>query len=57
MKKAAVAFVVALMMVPFMGTAAFASGEADASGATEKVECLVRVYVNEGGESGLDCLD
>ena len=22
----------------------------------EKVECLFRVYINEGGESGLDCL-
>lgn len=57
MKKAAVAFVVAAMMVPFMGTAAFASGVTDASGATEKIECLGRVYINEGGESGLDCLN
>ncbi len=57
MKKAAVAFVVAVMTVPFMGSAAVASGEADASGATEKIECLFRVYINEGGESGLDCLN
>ncbi|MDQ3915315.1 MAG: hypothetical protein M3323_08310 [Actinomycetota bacterium] len=26
------------------------------SGIVERVECLFRVYVNEGGENGLDCL-
>lgn len=49
----------ALMMVPFMAPVASAqdpSGLVD-SGIVEKVECLFRVYVNEGGESGLDCLN
>jgi hypothetical protein len=26
------------------------------TGVTEKVECMFRVYIQEGGESGLDCL-
>lgn len=55
-KKAIAAFLMAMMIVPFMGAAAFASDPADVSGATDKVECLGRVYIQEGGESGLDCL-
>lgn len=40
---------------------ATASGVASADPAVEtnvveRVECLFRVYVNEGGEQGLDCL-
>lgn len=46
----------ALTIVPFMGAVASASDLVDST-ATEKVECLFRVYINEGGESGLDCLD
>jgi len=49
-KKTFAAFLVALFIVPFMGSAALAST------ATDKVECLFRVYIQEGGEQGLDCL-
>ena len=30
--------------------------EAVESNITDKVECMFRVYIQEGGESGLDCL-
>ena len=56
-KRSIAAVVTALVIVPFMGTAAFAADPVDASGATDKVACLFRVYIQEGGESGLDCLD
>jgi hypothetical protein len=56
-KRSVAALSLALVMVPFIGSAASAQdpGVVD-SGVVEKVECLFRVYVNEGGESGLDCL-
>ena len=55
MKRFAAALVGALMLVPFLGSAAFAGDIVDTD-ATDKVECLFRVYIQEGGESGLDCL-
>ena len=54
-KKSVVAVVVGLMLVPFGATVASASDVVDTN-AKEKVECLFRVYIQEGGESGLDCL-
>ena len=57
-KKSVAALSLALLMVPFMGSTALAQDPAGLvdSEIVEKVECLFRVYVNEGGESGLDCL-
>ena len=48
--------VVALLAaaVPFAGPAA--AGELVDTSATDKVQCLFRVYVNEGGQNGLNCL-
>lgn len=54
-KKAVAALSLALMMVA--GTAAAASAQPAAeTNIVERVECLFRVYINEGGEQGLDCL-
>ncbi len=55
-KRILAAFSLALMMVPFVGSAALAGPGVADTGLVEKVECLFRVYINEGGESGLDCL-
>lgn len=48
-----------LLMVPAI--VASTAGPASAtdpvqSNVVERVECMFRVYVTEGGESGLDCL-
>jgi len=32
------------------------TGSPAATGTKEKVECMFRVYIQEGGDSGLDCL-
>lgn len=57
LRRMAAALSLALMTVPFLGSAASAQdpGVAD-SGIVERVECLFRTYINEGGENGLDCL-
>ena len=49
-KRSVVAVVVGLMLVPFVGSAASAE-----TNTKEKVECLFRVYIQEG-DGGLDCL-
>jgi hypothetical protein len=54
-KRSIAALSLALMMVPVMASAASAADPVD-TGIVERVECLFRVYINEGGESGLDCL-
>ncbi|MDQ3953657.1 MAG: hypothetical protein M3279_11965 [Actinomycetota bacterium] len=54
-KRAAAVLSLALMALPLAAPAASASDPVD-SNAVEKVECMFRVYVNEGGENGLDCL-
>lgn len=33
-----------------------AANELTDTNLTEKVECMFRVYISEGGESGLECL-
>jgi hypothetical protein len=42
----------------FTQTTGGASAKSDAvdTGIVQKVECMFRVYIQEGGESGLDCL-
>ncbi|HJR45666.1 MAG TPA: hypothetical protein VJ927_08690 [Actinomycetota bacterium] len=57
-KRSMAAVALAVTMVPFVGSVALA---ADPTGAAdtnikERVECMFRVYIQEGGESGLDCL-
>ena len=54
-KRSVAALSLALMMIPFIGSAASASELVD-SDVVDRVECLFRVYVTEGGEGGLDCL-
>ena len=54
-KRAAAAVSLALMAVPFMVSAASAANPVETN-IVERVECLFRVYVTEGGEQGLDCL-
>jgi hypothetical protein len=54
-KKAAAAVSLALMAVPVTASAALAADPAETN-IVERVECLFRVYVTEGGEQGLDCL-
>ncbi|HYI46624.1 MAG TPA: hypothetical protein VE174_14295 [Actinomycetota bacterium] len=49
-KRSVAAVVLAMMMVGLTG------GAASASDAKEKVECLFRVYIQEG-DGGLECLD
>lgn len=58
-KRSVAALSLAVLMVPFMGSTASAQdpGGLVDSQIVEKVECLFRVYVNEGGENGLDCLN
>ncbi|HEX2196712.1 MAG TPA: hypothetical protein VHJ76_07275, partial [Actinomycetota bacterium] len=55
MKKAAAILSLALTTLPMTASAASANDLVD-SNPVEKVECIFRVYVNEGGENGLDCL-
>ncbi len=55
MKRLAGSMVVALMLVPFGASPASAQELVD-SRIVERVECLFRVYVNEGGQNGLECL-
>lgn len=46
----------ALALVP-LGTGVASAGNPVAeTNVTEKIECMFRVYVTEGGENGLDCL-
>jgi hypothetical protein len=55
-KRAVAALSLALMLVPFIGAATSAqASEIVDSQIVERVECLFRVYINEGGENGLDC--
>lgn len=54
-KRVAASVSLALMAVPFMVSAASAADPAETN-IVERVECLFRVYVTEGGEQGLDCL-
>jgi hypothetical protein len=54
MKKAVAALVLALAIVP--AAPAVAAGDPVETNVIERVECLFRVYVTEGGEQGLDCL-
>jgi cytochrome c biogenesis protein CcdA len=55
MKKLAMVLGAAVMVVPVSAGAA-AAGEAAETNVIERIECLFRVYVTEGGEQGLDCL-
>ncbi len=58
MRKTMAAALLALATIPAaagVATAREANPLAD-SNVVERVECLVRVYVTEGGEQGLDCL-
>jgi hypothetical protein len=50
LKRSIAAILMALTMVPFLG------GAASASDVKQKVQCMFRQYIQEGGESGLDCL-
>jgi hypothetical protein len=54
-KRAAAVLSLALVALPMTAPAASATDPID-SNIIEKIECLVRVYINEGGENGLDCL-
>jgi hypothetical protein len=54
-KKAVAVLAMALLALPVTAGAASANDPLD-SNVVEKVECMLRVYVNEGGENGLDCL-
>jgi hypothetical protein len=54
-KRTVAAFLLTVVIIPFAATSAFASEIVD-SQATDKVECFFRVYIQEGGENGLDCL-
>lgn len=54
-KRLAGCLTVALMVLPFVPSPASAQDLVD-SRIVERIECLFRVYVNEGGENGLDCL-
>lgn len=56
MKKAAAVIAFALTLVPLTSGAAWATDPLAETNVVERVECLFRVYVTEGGESGLDCL-
>lgn len=55
MRKAVATLVLVLGMIPATAAVAGANEVAETN-ATEKVECLFRVYVTEGGEQGLECL-
>ena len=57
-KRSLAALVMALMMVPFTGSVASAADPDSLvdTNIKERVECLFRVYIQEGGESGADCL-
>ena len=55
MKKAAAVLSLALVALPMTALPASATDPID-SNIVEKVECMFRVYINEGGEQGLDCL-
>lgn len=54
-KKTTAALVLALAAVATTAGVASARPVADTN-VTERVECLFRVYVTEGGDQGLDCL-
>jgi hypothetical protein len=53
-EKAAVLLSTALAILATTGVAS--AGEAAETNVKERVECLFRVYISEGGEQGLDCL-
>lgn len=55
MRKIAAALLLVPAMVTTMAGPASATDPVD-SNVVERVECMFRVYVTEGGESGLDCL-
>lgn len=54
-RKGIAALSLALMMVGTTAVAAGADPVAETN-VTERVLCLFRVYVTEGGEQGLECL-
>ena len=54
-EKMTAALALALAMVATTAGVASAQPLADTN-VTERVECLFRVYVTEGGDQGLDCL-
>lgn len=54
-KKGVAALMMALMMVGTTAAGAWAGPVAETN-ITERVLCLFRVYVTEGGEQGLECL-
>lgn len=53
-KKFIAVFAVLAATVPFAGPAA--ASELVDTNATDKVSCLFRVYIQEGGQNGLNCL-
>jgi len=56
MKRTVAALLLALTMVGLFGSAAVAQDPIFDSQIVDRVECLFRTYINEGGENGLDCL-
>lgn len=54
-KRIAGSLTVAVLMLPLAPSPASAQDLVD-SRIVERVECLFRVYVNEGGNNGLGCL-
>jgi hypothetical protein len=54
-KKVTAALSLALAMVATTAGVASAQSAAETN-IVERVECLFRVYVTEGGDQGLDCL-
>lgn len=54
MKKAVATLALALMTVGMSGVAS--AGPAAETNVKERIECMFRVYVTEGGEQGLECL-
>ncbi|HEX2295893.1 MAG TPA: hypothetical protein VHN37_11345 [Actinomycetota bacterium] len=55
MKRALAVVMAGSAMVLTAAVPASAQDVADTN-VTERIECLFRVYVTEGGEQGLDCL-
>lgn len=47
---------VALVVMALTAGPAAAAEPFAETNVVERVECMFRVYVNEGGENGLDCL-
>jgi hypothetical protein len=56
MRRKAAILSLALAIVSLGAPAASAQDPLAETNIVERVECLFRVYVTEGGENGLDCL-